>query len=130
MFNQTSTSMDTQFFSGMLGLCAELKDLNTGKEIHQAIKNCPRKEDDNMVLSSSLVNMYAKCGSLKDAQVVSYIHHFYLSFIPLFYLSPSFYLCFHCLLVSILCFDIQVFASTHHRDVISWTAMISAYLIY
>lgn len=64
--------LDTQFFSAMLGLCAESKNLSAGKEIHQAINNyqlSARKEDE-MVLSSSLVNMYAKCGSLTDAQEV------------------------------------------------------------
>lgn len=101
----------------MLGWCAELKNLNVGKEIHRTIneqKIAVRKED-SLILSSSLVNMYSKCGSIKNAQDVSFLGGF---------LSSLFLSCF-------FLFDFsKVFALSSHRDVISWTSIISAYPIY
>jgi pentatricopeptide repeat protein len=48
--------------------CAQLQALEDGKHVHeQAIQNgC----ESNVFVGSSLVDMYAKCGSMEDAQRV------------------------------------------------------------
>jgi hypothetical protein len=58
----------------MLTLCAEFKALEMGREIHQVITEKgihTKSQKDGLIILSSLVNMYAKCSSLKDAQTVS-----------------------------------------------------------
>lgn len=81
--------MDTPFFCSMLALCAESKMLAMGKEIHQIIeeqKMCNRSKQDELILVSSLVNMYAKCACLKDAQAVSLNLNFDFYFYFLFFM--------------------------------------------
>ncbi|OVA05194.1 Pentatricopeptide repeat [Macleaya cordata] len=54
--------------SSTLPACSDLKYLNSGREIHGfAIKN---GMGDNVFVNSGLVNMYANCLSIKDAQLV------------------------------------------------------------
>lgn len=59
----------------MLAFCGESKALEIGKEVHQTIElgagSCSQRDD--LILSAALVSMYGKCGSLKDAQLVSYL---------------------------------------------------------
>lgn len=60
----------------MLAFCAEFKSLALGKDIHLAIQTHEFHRDsqqDHLKLSSALINMYSKCGSLEDARNVSLI---------------------------------------------------------
>ncbi|MCO5589128.1 hypothetical protein L7F22_043094 [Adiantum nelumboides] len=52
-------------FLSVIKACAKLKVLEHGKQVHVAIKESGI--DQNMLLKSSLVDMYAKCGSIDCA---------------------------------------------------------------
>ncbi|MCO5586087.1 hypothetical protein L7F22_040026 [Adiantum nelumboides] len=52
-------------FLNVIKACAKLKVLEHGKQVHVAIKESGI--DQNMLLKSSLVDMYAKCGSIDCA---------------------------------------------------------------
>ncbi|KAH8931876.1 hypothetical protein BDL97_19G044000 [Sphagnum fallax] len=56
---------DTASFVGLLNACASLRALEEGRRIHTYIMqtNC----ESNIYVSSSLVDMYGKCGSIEDA---------------------------------------------------------------
>jgi hypothetical protein len=57
-------------------LCAKKNELNIGKDVHQFIKEqklCEISEENGLIISSTLVNMYVKCGSIKEAEAVSFI---------------------------------------------------------
>ncbi|XP_042516431.1 putative pentatricopeptide repeat-containing protein At3g05240 [Macadamia integrifolia] len=43
--------------------CAQARDLETGRWVHQRVR-----ENSNVILSAAIVDMYAKCGSLKVAR--------------------------------------------------------------
>ena len=62
-------SPDPITFSCALAACANLKELRKGKEIHDDIVNTGLLEK-NIIPSSGLVDMYAKCGMLKIAHQV------------------------------------------------------------
>jgi hypothetical protein len=54
----------------MLAFCAESKELKIGRDVHQAIKDqglCAKSQKNQLMLTSSLVIMYSKCGSIDDA---------------------------------------------------------------
>ncbi|KAK1418894.1 hypothetical protein QVD17_28044 [Tagetes erecta] len=54
--------------SSIIPACAHLTTLPLGQQLHgYIIRHC---FDDNMFISSSLVNMYAKCGNIKLAKCV------------------------------------------------------------
>ena len=52
----------------ILPACSELKDLSSGKEIHGFVVR--NGLGDNVFVSSALVNMYASCSTIKQAQLV------------------------------------------------------------
>ncbi|CAK9267147.1 unnamed protein product [Sphagnum jensenii] len=56
---------DTASFVGLFNACASLRALEEGRRIHTYIMqtNC----ESNIYVSSSLVDMYGKCGSIEDA---------------------------------------------------------------
>ncbi|KAH7428058.1 hypothetical protein KP509_10G073600 [Ceratopteris richardii] len=56
-------------FASLLKACAMLRDLSRGCELHDEISKKGILEGDSFV-SSSLVNMYVKCGSLVKAKAV------------------------------------------------------------
>jgi pentatricopeptide repeat protein len=60
--------LDPVTFAGVLNACASLVTLEEGRHVHEQIiqSGC----ESNVFVGSSLVNMYAKCGSLEDAQRV------------------------------------------------------------
>lgn len=68
--------IDTQFMTSMLNLCAEHKELErVGKrdssgKLQQ--KMSYKSTQSDLILSSSLVNMYGKCGMVKEAKEVSF----------------------------------------------------------
>jgi hypothetical protein len=69
--------LDAQLASSILSACGESKDLKCGKEVHQAIVKHglqSKANQDGLILSSALINMYAKSGSLEDAQMLSLVH--------------------------------------------------------
>eukprot|EP00250_Pteridium_aquilinum_P005921 c15937_g1_i1 orf=612-2894(+) len=55
-------------FANVLGACAILADLNEGKRMHKIIRSLGMESD--ILVGGALVNMYGKCGSLTDAQIV------------------------------------------------------------
>jgi pentatricopeptide repeat protein len=60
--------LDPVTFVGVLNACASVVTLEEGRHAHEQIiqSGC----ESNAFVASSLVNMYAKCGSLEDAQRV------------------------------------------------------------
>ncbi|KAK9131190.1 hypothetical protein Sjap_011677 [Stephania japonica] len=55
-------------FAGVLSACGELAVLDRGIEIHgHSIRACP---DNNIPVGNGLINMYVKCGKLKEAQII------------------------------------------------------------
>lgn len=59
---------DSFTFACLLQACAGLAALNQGKQLHAHIKERGLQHD--VVVGTSLVNMYVKCGSIQDAQKV------------------------------------------------------------
>ncbi|XP_024527871.1 pentatricopeptide repeat-containing protein At4g02750-like [Selaginella moellendorffii] len=59
---------DAQIFADLLKLCAQSKDLSTGKQIHQRIIHS--RLDRNRYLCNLLIDMYGKCGSIQGARLV------------------------------------------------------------
>ncbi|KAK9131195.1 hypothetical protein Sjap_011682 [Stephania japonica] len=55
-------------FAGVLSACGELAVLDRGIEIHgHSIRACL---DNNILVGNGLINMYVKCGKLKEAQII------------------------------------------------------------
>lgn len=85
---QQGTRVYSDVFRGLLQECARLRALEEGRQVHAAIVKCGI--EPNRYLENTLLNMYAKCGSLADAK--------------------------------------QVFDGIQDRNVVSWTAMIEAFV--
>lgn len=56
---------DNIAFASILNACSGLAALDQGKQCHVHITNC--RCDEDAFVGSALINMYAKCGSLRDA---------------------------------------------------------------
>lgn len=54
--------------SSVLSVCAELSGLGLGREIHGHVIKAMM--DRNVLVGNGLINMYAKCGSLKEAHLL------------------------------------------------------------
>ncbi|KAL5579489.1 hypothetical protein UlMin_011931 [Ulmus minor] len=54
--------------SSVLSVCAELAALNLGKEIHGHVIRAMM--DGNILVGNGLINMYTKCGSFKEGNLV------------------------------------------------------------
>eukprot|EP01018_Ginkgo_biloba_P009810 Gb_15639 [translate_table: standard] len=65
---QTGIQPDQFTFATVLPACANLATLEYGKEIHEEIIKSGLQSD--IFVGSALVDMYAKCGSIKDARNV------------------------------------------------------------
>ncbi|CAK9869700.1 unnamed protein product [Sphagnum jensenii] len=65
---QEGMTSDNFTFVRVLNACASLQALEEGRRIHKQIvqNNC----ESNIYVASSLVDMYAKCGSIEDAWTV------------------------------------------------------------
>ncbi|XP_024519991.1 uncharacterized protein LOC112342430 [Selaginella moellendorffii] len=72
-----------------LTACRNSRDLQTGKRVHSYVAERTNYCSSNSVVANSVLDMYAKCGSMEDA--------------------------------------LQAFSEMKHRDVVSWTSMISGY---
>lgn len=59
---------NSESFTSVLSACAGLTALEQGKEIHGEIIRCGFQSD--VFVGSALVNMYGKCGSIKNARGV------------------------------------------------------------
>ncbi|XP_057859605.2 pentatricopeptide repeat-containing protein At1g09410, mitochondrial [Cryptomeria japonica] len=71
LFNEmqrTGVVPDKFTFASVLPACARLGSLEYGKKVHREIKS--RGFEDNLFVGSGLVDMYVKCGSVKDARIV------------------------------------------------------------
>ncbi|MCO5556409.1 hypothetical protein L7F22_009958 [Adiantum nelumboides] len=55
-------------FSSVLKSCSSIQALEQGRLIHEQIKNSGFSLD--IIVGSSLIDMYAKCGSIKEARIV------------------------------------------------------------
>jgi pentatricopeptide repeat protein len=64
---QNNITPDEITFVSVLSACADLKLLSKGKEIHNQIKT-----EIGVFLGTTLVNMYGKCGDLKEAEKIFY----------------------------------------------------------
>jgi pentatricopeptide repeat protein len=65
---QKRMSLHTFTFVPVLNACASLQALDEGLRAHQHIIQCGWEAD--VFVGSCLVDMYAKCGSMEDAQSV------------------------------------------------------------
>jgi pentatricopeptide repeat protein len=65
---QKGMSFDRFSFVPVLNACASLQALEEGRQAHKQIIQCGCEAD--VFVGSSLVDMYAKCGSMEDAQSV------------------------------------------------------------
>jgi len=62
---QEGVQPDSVTFVGVLNACASLAALKDGRCVHQQIVECGW--DSDAFVGNSLVDMYAKCGSMEDA---------------------------------------------------------------
>jgi hypothetical protein len=53
------------YFIGVLNACASIMALEEGRHVHEQIVQCGFESD---VIVGSLIDMYAKCGSIDHAQ--------------------------------------------------------------
>ncbi|CAM6078111.1 unnamed protein product [Sphagnum tenellum] len=114
---------DRVTFVGLLHACARVAVLKHGKQIHEQIIQSGFESD--LFVGSSLIDMYAKCGSIEDAQRVfdrmptRDSHGFVANSLVDMYAK---------------CGSIedarQVFDRMPRRDVVAWNAMIFGYVKY
>eukprot|EP01018_Ginkgo_biloba_P035921 Gb_12076 [translate_table: standard] len=62
-------SVDSDTYASLLQVCANMKTLEEGRQVHAQMLISSRMEQ-NVFLGTKLVNMYAKCGSLVEARLV------------------------------------------------------------
>eukprot|EP00250_Pteridium_aquilinum_P027531 c35155_g1_i1 orf=48-269(+) len=55
-------------FVGILAACASPEMIYEGKRLHDCIRK--RGFEYDVMVGTALINMYAKCGSLKDAETM------------------------------------------------------------
>ncbi|MFS8031190.1 putative tetratricopeptide-like helical domain superfamily [Helianthus anomalus] len=68
MLRKHRMSPDGFTFGTVLNACGNLRRLNQGKEVHSKV--ITSGIHDNVVVDSSLVDMYGKCGSVYESQMV------------------------------------------------------------
>ncbi|XP_030492372.2 putative pentatricopeptide repeat-containing protein At1g17630 [Cannabis sativa] len=64
----TTVRANSVTICSILSVCAELAALNLGREIHGNVIRAMM--DDNILVGNGLINMYTKCGSFKDGQLI------------------------------------------------------------
>ncbi|KAI5664664.1 hypothetical protein M9H77_23987 [Catharanthus roseus] len=62
------TEANSHVFETLLGLCASPESLDLGKQVHELLRKSPFGR--NVELSKKVVEMYVKCGSMKNARKV------------------------------------------------------------
>ncbi|GKV26740.1 hypothetical protein SLEP1_g35981 [Rubroshorea leprosula] len=60
--------MDNIILCSMLNICANMAQLNLGRQIHALALKCPSSND--VAMGNALIDMYAKSGEIKDANKV------------------------------------------------------------
>jgi pentatricopeptide repeat protein len=70
VMDQQEVPLDPHTYASLLQLCANTKALEDGKRIHAHMLLNSTNVHENVNLSTKLVNMYAKCGSLQNARLV------------------------------------------------------------
>ena len=66
MVDPGSCGFDRSLYSNLLKRCAQMGKLREGRMVHAHLLNCQFRDD--LVIQNTLLNMYAKCGSLVDAR--------------------------------------------------------------
>jgi pentatricopeptide repeat protein len=66
----TGMKPDLDTFAGVLPACANLAALGHGKLVHKCIIRNGFQSDHDGFVGSALVDMYSKCGTIKDARLV------------------------------------------------------------
>ncbi|CAK9862764.1 unnamed protein product [Sphagnum jensenii] len=108
---------DRVTFVGLLHACARVAVLKDGKQIHEQIIQSGFESD--LFVGSSLIDMYAKCGSIEDAQRV-------FDRMPTRDVAA-----WNAMLLGHVREDArQVFDRMPRRDVVAWNAMIFGYVKY
>jgi len=59
-------------FIGVVNACASKLALDMGRHVHEQIMKCGH--ESNIFVANSLIDMYAKCGSIEDAEKVFNAH--------------------------------------------------------
>eukprot|EP01018_Ginkgo_biloba_P026114 Gb_35645 [translate_table: standard] len=65
---QRGIQVDSEIYGSLLQLCADLKALIEGKQVHAYI--CASSLEQNLFLRTKLVSMYCICGNIIDARLV------------------------------------------------------------
>jgi pentatricopeptide repeat protein len=55
-------------FVGVVNACASMLALDMGRHVHEQIMKCGH--ESNIFMAISVIDMYAKCGSIEDAEKV------------------------------------------------------------
>ncbi|ONK71545.1 uncharacterized protein A4U43_C04F9740 [Asparagus officinalis] len=63
-----SIRLDAFSFASVLSACAQLAAIEQGKEIHKQISDCNLESHE--IVMCALLDMYAKCGAVKEARLV------------------------------------------------------------
>ncbi|CAK9269740.1 unnamed protein product [Sphagnum jensenii] len=110
---QEGVQPDSVTFVGVLNACASMVAIEEGRCVHQQI--IQRGLESNVFVASSLVDMYAKCGSIEEAQRV-------------FYKMPSRNVVSWTAMILGHCGSIEdawrVFNKMPSRNVVTWNAMV------
>eukprot|EP00253_Pinus_taeda_P001030 PITA_01030 len=115
---KTGTQPNHFTFTSVLSACANLVDMEHGKRVHHDI--IASGLQCNAIVGSALVNMYAKCGSIENAQQV-------------FDRMPERNVVSWNIMISGYVEDgnvdeaMKLFLQMSQRDVVSWTAIIAGY---
>jgi pentatricopeptide repeat protein len=68
LMEEKGIGIDTGVYASLLKGCTEMKNLRGGRRVHTHMRKTGFQLD--IFLGNSLVNMYAKCGSLEDARQI------------------------------------------------------------
>lgn len=121
MLKDSSLKPDKFTLASILSACANIEELELGKQIHaQIIRN---EFETSVAVENALISMYAKCGGVEIAKKI--LEHSGISSLNV--------IAFTALLDGYIKLgDInparQIFDSLRDRDVVAWTAMIVGYV--
>ncbi|CAK9193539.1 unnamed protein product [Sphagnum troendelagicum] len=111
-----SHAFDSVTFVGVLNACASIVALEEGRHVHEQIIETGCNSD--VFVGNSLVDMYAKCGSMEDAERV---------FNKM--LSRN-VVTWNTMILGYVKYALKVFNKMPSRDVVTWNAMIGGYAIH
>ncbi|KAJ4724243.1 Pentatricopeptide repeat-containing protein [Melia azedarach] len=104
---------------GLVSACAQLEDLNLGRELHQYIKES--ELDLTVPLENALMDMYGKCGKLEAAKEIfdSMMDKTVVSFTTMIVGYAKF---------GFLDLARKIFDGLPEKNVVTWNAMIGGYV--